>query len=228
MNLQDVPLDPLEVYRDLSFASEPHSPFRRLAARLLSVCANSATCERLFSVFGNTLTKLRNRMGVSTLSSIAELKMHIRDEHRLKSTKTRMKRMFATRSTTSPDEPSALSTDAQPPSPWPESLEIDEDDTSSIDEDPDHVPGFRDFIPNCRSAPAENDEPVAYSSLRGKLSLSQLFNFENPHWVKLYEECAERSYEEELALYDLLNEDAGTGDGMEVDVDEATADILIG
>ena len=45
-------------HRDLSFSSEPLSPFHRLASHLLSICANSATCEQLFSVFGNTLTKL--------------------------------------------------------------------------------------------------------------------------------------------------------------------------
>ena len=228
MNLQDVPLDLLEVYWDLSFTLEPRSPFCCLAAHLLSVCANSATCECLFIVFRNTLMKLRNQMGVLTLSSIAELKMHICDEHHLKSMKTQMKHMFATCSTTFPDEPSALSTDAQPLSPQPESLEINEDDTSSINKDPDHVPGFCDFIPNYCSVPTKNDELVTYSSLRGKLNLSQLFNFENPHWVKLYDKCAKRSYEEELVLYNLLNEDAGTGDGMEVDIDEATADILIG
>ena len=232
-NLQDAPLDPLEVYRDLSFSSEPHSPFHRLAARLLSVSANSATCERLFSVFGNTLTKLRNRMGTSTLSSIAELKMHVCNEHHLHSTKTRMKHMFATRSkTTRSDELSALSVATQPPSPHPASPANDEVVVSSIDEDLDGVrcprPGFRDFISDDHTAPAEDDKPPTHPSSRGKLSLSQLFNFENRHWVDLYAECAKGSYEEELALYDLLNEDAATGEGMEVDVDETTADILIG
>jgi hypothetical protein len=63
---------------------------------------------------------------------------------------------------------------------------------------------------------------------RTKLSLSQLFNFENDHWISLYEEQAKRGHNKELALYDLLNEDAATGNGMEVDVDKTTADILIG
>ena len=234
MDLQDTPLDPLEVYRNLSFSSEPHSPFHRLAARLLSVSANSATCERLFSVFGNTLTKLRNRMGTSTLSSIAELKMHVRNEHHLNSTKTQMKRMFTTRSkTTHSDEPPVQQTIAQPPSPWPASPTSNDAPISSTDGDLNHVhcprPGFRDFISDrCDIGPIEDDEPVACPPSGGKLSLSQLFNFENRHWATLYEECAKRSYEEELALYDLLNEDAATGDGLEVDVDETTADILIG
>lgn len=229
--LQDVPLEPLEVYRDLCFSSEPNSPFHRLAAHLLSVSANSATCERLFSVFGNTLTKLRNRMGTSTLSSIAELKMHVHNEHHLNSTKKRMKRMFSTRSKTALEEP-VLSTAAQPSGSQPGSLASNEI-MSSIDDDLDQSthnprpPGFRDFISDRPSAPIEDYELYDCHSSRGKMSLADLFNFGNQHWIGLYEECAKRSYEEELALYDLLNEDAATSDGMEVDVDETTADILI-
>ena len=226
-NLQDVPLDPLEVYRNLSFSSEAHSPFHRLAACLLSVSANSATCERLFSVFGNTLTKLRNRMGTLTLSSIAELKMHVHNEHHLNSTKTQMKRMFASRSkTTPPDELSVLSTAAQP-----ESLASNEDVT--LCEDTDRAPrcptsGFHDTISDHCFGGVEDDEPPPYPSLSGKLTLAQLFNFQNRHWADLFEERAKKGYEEELALYDLLNEDSATADGMEVDVDETTADILLG
>ena len=74
------------------------TPFYRLANRLLLISANSATCEQLFSVFGTTLTKLRNRMGTSTLSSLAELKMHTRDEYKEKSTKNQMKKLFDHRS----------------------------------------------------------------------------------------------------------------------------------
>jgi hypothetical protein len=53
------------------------TPFFRLACRILDIRANSATCERLWSIFGATLTKLRNRLGVKTLTALGELKMHI-------------------------------------------------------------------------------------------------------------------------------------------------------
>jgi hypothetical protein len=39
------------------------TPFFCLACRILNICANSAT------VFGATLTKLRNRLGVKTLTA---------------------------------------------------------------------------------------------------------------------------------------------------------------
>ena len=45
------------------------------------MCANSASCERLFSIFSTTLTKLRNRLGTNNLNSPSELKMHIPDEN---------------------------------------------------------------------------------------------------------------------------------------------------
>ena len=61
--------------------AEDTSPFIIFARRLLSVSANSASCERLFSIFGNILTKLRNRTGNTVLTDLAEVKMHIRDEH---------------------------------------------------------------------------------------------------------------------------------------------------
>ena len=72
-------------------------PFILLAKRILSISANSASCERLFSVFGNTLTKLRSRLGTSTLTNLAELKMFIRDQHRQGETKGRLKRVFKAR-----------------------------------------------------------------------------------------------------------------------------------
>ena len=67
----------------MQLSSRDHEPrpLTRLAVHLLSVCANSASCERLFSVFGNILTKLRNRLGTKKLSQLAEIKMHLRDEH---------------------------------------------------------------------------------------------------------------------------------------------------
>jgi len=223
-NLQEIQPDPLEVYRDLSFSSEPHTPFRRLAVRLLSVCTNSATCERLFSVFGNVLTKTRNRLGTSTLRSIAELKMHVRNEHWLNSTKSRMKRMFSTRSKSAPHgEPTTPFTPTQPLDSRPTPSTSDDDIPPSIDRDTSHT-GFRDFI---ATMPTNDSDIPAHDSPGVKMSLSELFNFENSHWTDLYEECASRSFEAELALYDLLNEDAAAGEGAEVEVDETTADILL-
>ena len=157
-----------------------------------------------------------------------KLKMHVRNEHRLNLTKMRMKCMFTTRSqATHLDEisTSGILMIVHPPSPQLSSTS-DDDDMSPISEDPIRAPGLCDFVSG-HSAPVDDDNPPTYPSLRGKLSLSQLFNFESSHWVNLYKECATMSFEEELTLYDILNEDSAAGEGMEVDVDETTADILI-
>lgn len=70
----------------------------KFARRVLSISANSASCERLFSVYGNILTKHRSRLLVKNLTNNAELKMHIRDEHlRNKEAQLRQKRRFERR-----------------------------------------------------------------------------------------------------------------------------------
>src|ERR1700733_8803826 len=55
-------------------------PIVRLAQHLLTICPNSASCERIFSSFGLILTKLRNRLKPNKLLELAELKMHLRDD----------------------------------------------------------------------------------------------------------------------------------------------------
>jgi len=48
-------------------------------------------------VFGNTLTKLRNRLGRVVLTQLSELKMHVRDEQLESDGKSRLKRRFEAR-----------------------------------------------------------------------------------------------------------------------------------
>ena len=58
-----------------------HNSFFQLALRLLSISANSASCERLFSSFGNILTKHRNRVKSEVLSNLGEIRLNICHEH---------------------------------------------------------------------------------------------------------------------------------------------------
>uniref|UniRef100_A0A0W0F2I9 HAT C-terminal dimerisation domain-containing protein n=1 Tax=Moniliophthora roreri TaxID=221103 RepID=A0A0W0F2I9_MONRR len=76
-----VRLNPLDVFTGYFFPGQEPIPLIKLARRVLSVCANSASCECLFSMFGDTLTKKRNQLATETLTSLVELKMHIWDEH---------------------------------------------------------------------------------------------------------------------------------------------------
>ena len=206
-------LDPLAVLQDFLIPARPPTPFYRLANRLLSICTNSATCERLFSTFGTTLTKLRNRMNTSTLTALAELKMHIRSEHQEKLTKLRMKHLFDRRSRNSFLDPTPTST---PPDPEP----IVTHSTSPPSET--SMSGLSHLIPNDveddEADPTGTDDPIP---------LHELFDFENDCWVRLYDGQGKKRMAEELAVCELLSQDAMTDEGVEVDVDDMTSDILM-
>jgi len=224
--------DPISIYIDFSFAGQPPTPFIRLARRILSVCANSATCERLWSVFGNTLTKLRNRLGIETLTSLSELKMHIRDEHVQKETKKRMKRMFVTRS-----EAARTANKTQQPLPPPVN-ELSTSGDPDIDEnfDPTARPQSNDRFWDMaarHSLSAQEDEtdrePVTNPNVIGRtVKLVELFNFTEPYWISQYERAARRTFDEELELYELLDLDAEGEEQVNIDVDDSTGEILIG
>ena len=81
LHIQKMMPDPLAVFRAFEYLGKPDPPMIVFAKCLLSVSANSASCKWLFSVFGVTLTKLRNRLQVSLLTFLAELKMHICNGH---------------------------------------------------------------------------------------------------------------------------------------------------
>ena len=66
-------------------------PLNRLAIHVLSICPNSANCERLFSILGFIMSDYRTRLTISNLMNIAELRMHLRDKWSRKETKARLK-----------------------------------------------------------------------------------------------------------------------------------------
>ena len=214
-------LELLAVLEEFEFPGCPPTPFFLLTDRLLSIVANSATCEWLFSVFGTMLTKLRNRIGTTMLSSLAELKMHIRSEHQEKSTKTQMKHMFECRSKPAPLSTTSLS---QLPSsnsnPGDSEIDIDEVIWSTSNTS---APGLRDLIPD-----EITDDGTSIAGPNASISLEDLFNFSVGHWLNLYGESADRYLAEELELCELLSRDAATEGGAEIDVDEMTGDILTG
>lgn len=60
-------------------------------------------------------------------------------------------------------------------------------------------------------------------------TISELFDFSKTHWQTLYSKTALRSFDEELATYELLDLDAqGENDDEVVDANDITRDILIG
>ncbi|KAF8967652.1 ribonuclease H-like domain-containing protein, partial [Flammula alnicola] len=234
--------EPMNIFQTFLYAGKPDPPLILFARRLLSVSANSASCERLFSIFGATLTKLRNRLGVPLLTKLTELKMHIRDEHiRDKTAKMRLKRRFEppkgpgasagfnnpTTAPTAPPAPSVVVTPTTPvvnPGIPPPSISIQAPDVV----DPTLIPqaaqthsssGFRALVEQEITAVELDDldnDPLfdEQSDLTTYplIPISRLFDFSNKHWAAILTTHAKHTFEEELALYELLDLDAAGED----------------
>ena len=157
-------------------------------------------------------------MGTSTLTSLAELKMHIRGEHQEKSTKIRMKQLFGRRSRNS--LPGAVP--ASQPSPNPNA---DPEPTITLLTSPVSETSASDL--RCLIPDDTADDEPNFIGTEDSISLSDLFDFNNDRWVNLYDGYARSHLKEELAVCELLNQDAATDEGVEVDVDEMTGDILM-
>ena len=182
-------------------------PLTRLAIHIFSIHANSASCERLFSLFGNIQTKQRNRMTSKTLQMIAEVKMHLRDTHAASwnhKQQSRAKRYFGPppASIHNPDHslPATPNTTSPMPPPTTSGSEMDTDNDL-------HPIGLREMIDDFNFLETNNTdldldhEPCVW----GTKSICELFDFESKHWVKVHEKKCLRSLEEELSFYELLS-----------------------
>jgi hypothetical protein len=69
-----------------------------------------------------------------------------------------------------------------------------------------------------------DQEPVRTSAIE-PIPIRNLFDFTKNHWVELYSRTALRSFDEELAAYEMLDLDA-QGD-EEIDIDESTGELLL-
>ncbi|OAX33372.1 hypothetical protein K503DRAFT_775672, partial [Rhizopogon vinicolor AM-OR11-026] len=69
------------MYEGIRFQDQPLSPLQMLAQHIFSICANSASCERLFSLFGLILSKLRSHLALQKMLNLTELRLHLWDEY---------------------------------------------------------------------------------------------------------------------------------------------------
>jgi len=123
-----------------------------------------------------------------------------------------MKNMFGHRSRSSFHDAASTSQPLPPkPSPEPTIPPASEASTS----------GLRHLIPDDIV-----DDESNFTGTENPISLRELFNFSNDHWVDLYGGYARKHLEEELALCELLNQDAATDENTEIDVDAMTGDVL--
>lgn len=207
---QNVKFDPLIVWDGLRHATDPPTPLERLARRLFAVIANSASCERLFSTYGNILTKRRSRMATQTLASLAELKMHLCDLHmKEKSTRTRLRRQFGTAqhgtaqsisgqvSSEAVDEGDGLEGGTDTGMTLGRSLRTEAEHLMSLADKEGEDDGGEDVTP----------QPGQSSTRPELMSLQDLFDFENTFWITNHTKSSTLGLQEELELYELLDLD---------------------
>jgi hypothetical protein len=246
ISFQNESPDPLSVYHDYCFPGRDPPALVTLARRLLCVSANSASCERLFSIFGNTLTKLRSCLGTEVMTTIGELKMYIRDEEMRDGTKKRLKRELVPHANIPATQPSTTTSASAPGSLAPaQDIPIDPAlSTTETSPSPARVcpepeseirgtmtDTFQEIV-DAHIQLAEEDnlenEPVRSSgAIRGPWKLTDLFDFTRDHWVELYSRSSHRSFQEELELYELLDLEEGGVGNVNVSVDDATAEVLL-
>ena len=203
-----------------------------MARRILSICPNSASVERLWSVFGTILTKLRTRLGNAALVNLAELKLYLREEHlRARSVQTRLKRSFGTVDdpsvqTTTPNAittPVPISTESAATAETPMSQDTPTPavpaggSTEPVSTGP---PSMRGIIQELIEAVEIDDkDPPEPSPDALSIPIKNLFDFTESYWVEAYSKLAMRGLQDELELYELLDLDA-EGDTVENEADD--------
>lgn len=201
---------------------------------------------------------MRSRLGTSILTDLAEVKMHIRDENlRRDNAKERLKRHFgppkptngvyiidvmplqvtdiyvASIVTTGPvSTPSQHEPGTQAPSD-----ELDTDTSPLGDPPSGDRRAFRSLVDHFSDL-LDQDDDDDWELQRGaiatggaelsKIEIQDLFDFDSKHWTGIYSETARRSFDEELAVYELLDLDAEGDIDVDLDVDGITGDTLIG
>ena len=211
--MQNITPNPITVYEGLCHPGHDPLPLIKLAMHILSICANSASCEWLFSTFGNILTKLRSRLGHNTMVDLAKLKMHVRDEHMRRGTASRLKRFFGTKP--NPDNAS----DPPPATPAEADRDMDLETTNdpSIRTIPTDINADNDKFQDITQSfihMVDDDVDIdsilaASSSLVISIKISDLFDFNRRHWIANQERSASHSLDEEMELYELLDLDGG-------------------
>ncbi|KAF9232801.1 ribonuclease H-like domain-containing protein [Melanogaster broomeanus] len=206
--------------------------------KVLSICANSASCERLFSTFGTILTKLRSRLSLQNMVNLTELRLHLRDEYMCKM------EMHERLNTAAPQSSSGVAAHLELLSPASSSntsaFLMQTEATTSVSD------RITDTSTATNSSAATLDESASGLSEEGSLSaitqtlversdlddigtdhdftpalekikLTQLFNFSDTTWTEIVRKMSMKSLDEELEFYELVEMDA-EGEADDVDI----------
>ena len=204
-------IDLVNVWRGIDRSDDPICTGRngvvKLARRLLSVIANSAACERIFSEFGITHTRLCNRLAPETVHKTSVVKMDIRRKHAEACiTSRRLKRKFGHgEPQESPDsnslENSLTGSEMDDIVPDPEAINaqlIADATDAAIDPSEDH-----ETPPAASTSTAPQRAPRA----KTKIPLAKLFKFpvvaEDGGILEFYWKGGVKNLDQELEYYDL-------------------------
>lgn len=212
------------MYDGLWFGDGDVSPLQKLARRILLVCANSALCERLFSMFGLTLTCHRSWLQTTALTNLAELRMHLCDEHLHNGTTKAWLSRNITSHNAHPLEASTGPTETQLAS---STSNQGDNDANEPESNANMGPNtFRNVITRLVESAAEDDHDGSISFCDRKVKISALFDFGNSHWRTVTQAHSLRGLREELELHELLDLDAeGEADPLD-SVDGMTGAML--
>jgi len=212
-------------------AGQERSPLQKLACRIFAICANSASVERLFSLFGHILTKLRSRLRTEAMVQLAELKLHIRDEYTKNAqAKQHLKRHIAG-APRSESAPPAATTSTASPSHSTQAVDEDrhEDSASSAGPAEGSLQAIADgLISMAKDASELSEEDNEHGPFPSTLSftLAELFDFSVDYWVQSSEATGNRGLQDELELYELVDLDASGELDTDVDVDGMAEAVL--
>ncbi|KXN88697.1 hypothetical protein AN958_06241, partial [Leucoagaricus sp. SymC.cos] len=210
--------DPISILSQFSFPGKPDSPFLDFARRIFSISANSASCERLFSLFGNILTKLRNCLGTQQVAELAEINMHIRDEHiqRAEVIKQRVRKLFMEQSASEND-----GNQIQRNTPPFRSLIQASIDRVLDDVDNDDLPLNPSLSSNTTSSAATQT-----SSAPIKIKIADLFDFHNTEWLSMLIKRSEQVLHQEDEICEVLNGGTSGDNSRVIDTDTTMEDIM--
>lgn len=219
--LQGIPVDPIDIWDGLSHPGSPLRPLHSIALHLLSICPNSASCKRLFSVFGAILTKWRNQLSTETLMLLAELKMYVHEEHvRNNVIKKQLKCQYC-------DEKESAETQA-----------TNDSDAGSGSQEQHSIAferqGISQLAQNLIQAVDEEEAVIAEEMMHSapttdpftRIPISDLLDYSRTkEWLGSFYKTAIRGLDAELKLYELLDLDAeGIEDPEFPQVDDVLAE----
>ena len=184
-------------------------------------------------------------MGKETLQTLAEVKMHVRDEHLAHNEmKNRLKRRFGTVDMSG----TALAHGHSTPSPRLPPTHSDDMSVSHGSSDPPFNPSRSDMAtdPEAEGGTANDPAPPLLSAIvdrflqqgemdraepdimdqPAKVSLEDLFNSSRVDWVPHHQRTGKRSLNDEMEVYNLLDADIPGEEGAEVAIDETAGEIL--